>query len=67
MRFSVRGWRLAARKPETGIRGCCHGPSKFTVHFRRRERSEPLSFRNPQVPDAGTAGRIHAGQAVSRA
>ena len=27
----------------------------------------PLSRRNPPVPDAGTAGRIHAGQALARA
>ena len=33
----------------------------------RRERTFPLSHRDPEVPDAGAAGRVHARQALARA
>ncbi|MEM8750590.1 MAG: hypothetical protein AAGF28_09820 [Pseudomonadota bacterium] len=33
-------------------------------HFRQRQRPSALYGGNPQVPHAGTAGRIHARQAL---
>ncbi|MCO6048211.1 hypothetical protein NGM99_00205 [Mesorhizobium sp. RP14(2022)] len=51
-----------ARKKE----GCIHGPVITEPRWRRR-RPEPLSGRNPSLPDASAAGRIHARQTLPRA
>ncbi|MCF2522305.1 hypothetical protein LVY71_05965 [Bradyrhizobium sp. G127] len=44
-----------------------HGPCRYPAGSQRRIRSFALPVRNPQVPDAGAAGGIHAGQALARA
>nr|WP_291158330.1 hypothetical protein [Ensifer sp. SSB1] len=44
--------------------GASYGPKQFADHCRWRRRPQSLSRRNPQVPDAGAAGRVHARQAV---
>nr|WP_244495720.1 hypothetical protein [Ensifer sp. Root278] len=56
--------RLADRRPETTKGGASYGPKQFADHCRWRRRPQSLSRRNPQVSDAGTAGRVHARQAV---
>ena len=56
-----------ARRKGANLGGRYHGPCHGLADAIRRSRSIPVSRRNPAVPDAGTAGGIHAGQELARA
>src|ERR1700744_5823953 len=54
------------RGPEH-LEGRTNGPYSYTADSQWRSRPLKIPRRDPQVPDAGTAGGVHARQALARA
>ena len=65
--LSGEGWPNGPPKWGQSVKGRYHGPCNGLTHTLCRIRPIPVSGGNPAVPDAGTAGGIHARQELARA